>query len=204
MFTNKNTTVIPKIIGFYNVIKLLRFKNYGLRLDSPDRLILENTIIPYFISENKLSRVLFVGCGWYTKSYSSLFKNQEYWTIEIDPNKKIYGSKNHIIDGLQNLGKYIENDFFDLIIYNGVFGWGINSREDTEESFKQCFNCLRQGGILVFGWNDVPEHKPFPVLQECQALKKFAPYFFPPLQTTEYLTPATMSHTFNFYIKPFA
>ena len=181
--------------------KLIRIKNFKLFLNSPDRLVLENTIIPYFTNRDDIQRILFVGCEWYTKSYSSFFPGKEYWTIEVNPKYQIFGSKNHIIDKLQNLDAYIDHNFFDLIVYNGVFGWGINTREDTEQSFQQCFKCLRAGGVLIFGWNDVPEHKPFPVMEECESLKQFQPYLFPPLNTKEYLVPEC-KHLFNFFIKP--
>ncbi|MGF1958438.1 MAG: class I SAM-dependent methyltransferase [Aulosira sp. DedVER01a] len=176
-----------------------------LRYNFPDRIVMEDIILPYFASRSEFKKILFVGCDWYTKHYQTYFKGKEYWTIEIDKEQSKYGAKNHINDGIQNLGKYVENNYFDLIIFNGVFGWGVNTKEDTETSFQQCFQYLREEGILVFGWNDIPDAKPFPVLEECGNLQKFDSYFFPPLSTAQYLTPETaMRHTFNFYIKPVA
>lgn len=196
--------LIQKLRDIRGSISIRRIRGFDVYLNTLDRFVLENTIIPYFISQPEYRRVLFVGCDWYTKPYKKLFKNQEYWTIELDAEKKKFGSKNHIVDSFLNLSKHIEPGYFDLIIYNGVFGFGINSREDTEESFQQCFQALRAGGILVFGWNDVPEYRSFPFTQ-CASLEKFEPYLFPPLSTCEYLTPNTSNrHTYNFYIKPHA
>lgn len=194
--------LMRKLRNMYHNVSVSRIRGFDIYCNSPDRLVLEDVIIPYFI-QHSYHKILFVGCDWYTKPYRKLFKNQEYWTIEIDAVKKKFGSKNHhITDSLLNLSKYIEPGYFDLIIYNGVFGYGINSREDTEESFEQCFQALRAGGILVFGWNDVPEYKPFPFTQ-CANLEKFEPFLFTPLSTCEYLTPNTpIKHTYNFYIKP--
>ncbi len=91
----------------------------------------------------------------------------------------------------------------DLIIYNGVVGWGTNDQEAIEESLKQCYLALRPEGILVFGWNDVPKRWPFQSLEECKSLQKFEPYYFEPLGTSQYLTPEIpLRHTFNFYKKP--
>ncbi|MBO3458293.1 hypothetical protein G7B40_004935 [Aetokthonos hydrillicola Thurmond2011] len=195
--------MLQKTKNIIHKISVSRIKGFELYRNSPDRIILEDIIIPYFISNKDFHKILFVGCDWYTKPYKKLFKNQEYWTIEIDESKKKYGSANHIVDGLQNLSSYIKSDYFDLIIYNGVFGYGINSKEDTEKSFDQCFRALRTRGVVVFGWNDVPQYKPFPVTDECESLKKFEPYFFPPLSTSQFLTPNTVHrHTYNFYIKP--
>ena len=194
--------IFRKIQNIYHKLSISRLRGLDLYRNSPDRLVLEDVIIRYFIAHKEFHKVLFVGCDWYTNPYKKLFKKQEYWTIEIDESKKKYGSKNHIVDGIQNLSKYIERGYFDLIIFNGVFGYGINTREETEESFAQCFQALRSGGILVFGWNDIPEYKPFPVIENCEQLKKFDPYLFAPLSTSEYLTPNTeRRHTYNFYIK---
>jgi SAM-dependent methyltransferase len=192
-----------KIKNIAYKLSISRIRGFDLHLNSPDRIVLEDTILPYLVSCSNLQKVLFVGCDWYTQPYKKIFKNKEYWTIEINERNKKYGSKNHIVDRLQNLSNYVKSDYFDLIIYNGVFGFGTNTREDTEESFKQCFQALRKGGVLVFGWNDVPQYKPFPVLEECENLKKFEPYIFPALSTSQYLTPNTeFRHTYNFYTKP--
>ncbi len=181
-----------------------RLRGLDFHLNFPDRFILEDIIIPYFVERREFHKILFVGCEWYTKPYKKYFKNKEYWTIEIDPQKAKYGSKqHHITDALQNLSLHVAENYFDLIIFTGVFGHGINSKEDTEQAFAQCFQCLRAGGILVFGWDDKPEYKPFPVLEECENLKKFAPYFFPPLATANYIVKdCPFGHRFDFFIKP--
>ncbi|SRR5579883_1646447 len=192
-----------KIKNIAYKLSISRIRGFDLHLNSPDRIVLEDTIFPYLVSCSNLQKVLFVGCDWYTQPYKKIFNNKEYWTIEINERNKKYGSKNHIVDRLQNLSNYVKSDYFDLIIYNGVFGFGTNTREDTEESFKQCFQALRKGGVLVFGWCDIPPYKPFPVIEECENLKKFEPYIFPPLSTSQYLTPNTeWRHTYNFYTKP--
>jgi SAM-dependent methyltransferase len=197
--------VIGRIKYFLYQLSVARFRGFDLYLNSPDRLVLEDEIIPYFLSRSEYQKILFVGCDWYTKPYRKLFKNKEYWTIEIEEWRKRYGAKRHIVDNFLNLSSHVESGYFDAIIYNGVFGHGINTRENTEESFNQCFTALREGGILVFGWNNVPQYTPFPVTQECENLKKFDDYFFEPLSTSEYLVPNTeYKHTFHFYKKPVA
>ena len=52
---------------------------------------------------------------------------------------------------------------------------------------ESCWLCLREKGVLMIGWNDVPEHSPVP-LSDLDALKKFQPYVFPALGKTELLT----------------
>ena len=43
------------------------------KLDTEDRRILEQTILPFFAARSEFRRVLFVGCDWYTNSYRELF-----------------------------------------------------------------------------------------------------------------------------------
>jgi hypothetical protein len=54
--------------------------------------------------------------------------------------------------------------------------------------------------MFILGWNDIPERIPFP-LEECQSLKQFTPYIFPPLLASQYLTASPRRLTFNFYTK---
>jgi len=185
----------------YEKLRSLRKRFFGSYLDAPDRHLLEKVIIPYLVSQADLKRVLFVGCEWYTKPYESLFKQKEYWTIELDPDNAIYGARNHIVDRVQNLTRYFSNDYFDLIICNGIIGYGVNTLPDMEETFAQCFQCLRAKGILVVGWNDIPERN-IPPFENCNSLNQFYSYIFPPISTSKYLTNTHYRHAYNFYIKP--
>ncbi|MBW4602475.1 MAG: class I SAM-dependent methyltransferase [Calothrix sp. FI2-JRJ7] len=168
-----------------------------------DRYILEQKIIPYFVKHQEFKKVLFVGCGSYTKHYKRWFKQKEYWTIDINPLKKIYGAKNHIIGSMSDLNTHFPENYLDLVICNGVFGWGLNDKKEVEKAFSVCFQCLSQGGVLIIGWDNVPERKPFP-LETCESLGQFHPYFFSPLSTTEYknLEDKSNTHIYSFYMKP--
>ena len=177
------------------------FLDLDLYMDTADRRLLEQVIIPYFIANEEYQKILFVGCDWYTKHYRKVFASKEYWTIEIDPAKARYGSeKHHIIDYVQNLDAHFNNNYLDLIICNGVLGYGLNNKDDIEETFSKCFHSLRNGGILILGWNDMPEYKFLP-LQDYKSLKKFQPYVFPELSTSQYFTNTDNNHIYNFYIK---
>ncbi|MEC4881694.1 MAG: methyltransferase domain-containing protein [Scytonema sp. PMC 1070.18] len=167
-----------------------------------DRYILEQKIIPYFVEKEEFVKVMFVGCAHYTKHYEKWFQTKEYWTMDIEPRKRIYGSKKHIVGSMSDLAHFFREKDLDLIICNGVFGWGLNDRQDVEKAFAGCYKCLRQGGVLIIGWNDVPDKKPFP-LETCESLSKFQPYFFPPLSTSQYVNLADESdkHIYNFYVR---
>lgn len=209
--TSQNTGSLKRLKSAKSSVKkwvkrsLIKAKmRLGLKtaLQTTDRRILERTILPYFAAKGDCHRILFVGCEWYTKHYENFFKGSEYWTIEIDPQLKEYGAKYHVVDALQNLDLHFEPHYFDLIIYNGVFGWGIDTRQAADIAFERCFQGLRTGGTLVFGWNDLPERCPFPP-SECPSFAKFEPFSFPPLSTSTYVVPDSFqNHTFKFLAKP--
>jgi SAM-dependent methyltransferase len=153
------------------------------------------------LKKDEYKNVLFVGCHWYTRGYNKIFeKKKNFWTIEIKPSMKKYGAKQHIIDDLQNLNKHFEPGSLDLIFCNGVFGWGLDARPDVEQGFQACYTCLGEGGVLVIGWDDIDERRPFR-LEECQSLEQFKPFIFPPLGSSKYVTETPYLHTYNFYVK---
>ena len=166
-----------------------------------DRRVLEEEIFPGFVSSSVCVDILFVGCAWYTKGYNAVFKDKNYQTVEIDPAESKYGAKKHTTNSLENITDYVEKASLDLIICNGVFGWGLNEKIGVEKAFAGCYTCLRQGGLLLLGWNDTPERCPFP-LAECQSLKSFQPYSFPPLSTAQYRVADSNRHTYSFFVKP--
>jgi len=173
--------------------------------------------------------VLFVGCDWYTKHYCKFFRGMEYWTIDPDQGKKRYGSRNHLVDFLEHLHYYFPSGYFDLIICNGVYGWGLNQKKQCETAFRNCFDCLREGGEFVLGWDNVPEDSPSspiswhqpaslkeleslgwrqPVpLEELESLKAFRRQQFAPLSTWrypttwQYLGRGPFYHIYDFYLK---
>ncbi len=172
-----------------------------ISIRTDDRRILEQIIIPYLASQQNTHRVLFVGCEWYTRHYKKFFAGKEYWTIDFDASKSTYGSKGrHIVDSIEHIGTYFAENYFDVIVCNGVFGWGLNTKEQTKNAFGGCYKILRTGGSFVLGWNDIPVAKPFHP-EECTALRQFQSQIFPPLGTTQYIPITSNGHTFNFYVK---
>jgi SAM-dependent methyltransferase len=196
---------MPNLLArtFFRIVRDIK-RMFGVEsyLKNEDRRVLEQIIFPYFLHEDSYEEILFVGCHWYTKGYNERFetKKKSYWTIEIDPSREKYGAKQHIVDGLQNLSKHFKPGALDLILCNGVFGWGLDKKTDVEQAFRACCDCLREGGVLVVGWDDIEERRPFP-LGECQSLRALKPFFFPPLGTAEYLTDTPYRHTYTFYVK---
>ncbi len=173
---------------------------FDLYMKSDDRRILENVILPYFAGKKEYEKLLFVGCEWYTRGYRKEFTNHEYWTLDSDPYKAQYGSRLHIHDDMENIHNHFQEGELDLIICNGVFGWGLDKYEQIERAFSGCFRVLRPGGKFILGWNDLPRHCPVS-LAEIRALKRFEPHIFPPLSAWQVRARNPNRHIYNFYIK---
>jgi SAM-dependent methyltransferase len=170
-------------------------------LRTEDRRVLEQVIHPYFLSAEQYRNVLSVGCQWFTQGYNRPFEAvKSFATIDFLPGVAGFGAKRHIVDSLQNIGTHYKPGALDLILCNGIFGWGLNERADVEQAFAACLTALRPGGVLVVGWNDVPERRPFPI-EECKSLAQFMPFVFPPLGVSRYPTDTPYRHIFDFHLK---
>jgi SAM-dependent methyltransferase len=171
------------------------------RLLTTDRIVLEQQILQYYLSNPRIRDVLFVGCDADTARYErDHFSNVRFVTIEPNPDNRKFGAIHHVQAPLENLAKHFRPGYFDLIICNGVFGWGLDSFDDCQAAFGQCHACLRPDGHLLLGWNDVPRRTPFP-LEQISSLSRFRKFDCPLFGTWRYLTDTPYRHTFDFYLK---
>ncbi|MBS3168715.1 methyltransferase domain-containing protein [Candidatus Woesearchaeota archaeon] len=175
-------------------------RNIGERLEFDDRDVLERTIFPYILAFHNPKKILDVGREPYQHFYNEFFKGRELWTLEKNPKRKKYGAKKHVIGDASKISEYFKEDYFDVVFMNGVFGWGLNKKEDIENSFNGVFKVLKNEGIFILGWNDLKDLTPIP-LNELESLKKFKKYYFKPLKTSEYTCPGEGRHTYSFFKK---
>jgi len=195
--------VVSSIQGLWRSVVHACRRTIGLpsQLHTEDRRVLEQVILPEYAGRSDIARVLFVGCAAYTQQYGRLFGNREYWTIDPVERRRRYGSERHIVDTLQNLGRHLEPGYFDLIVCNGVLGWGINALADADAAFAACFTHLRERGELLIGWNDVaPRNRVLP--GDIPAVKCFEPSTFGTARVARWQVDATNRHVFDFYRKP--
>lgn len=171
------------------------------RLEFEDRDVLERIILPYFLAEFNPKKTLDVGREDYQVWYNEFFKKRELWTVDINPRRKQFGAKNHITDDIANIGKYFRNNYFDFVLINGVFGWGLNNPDFIERTFNALYDIMRPGSVMVIGWNDLEDLTPIK-LSKVKALKKFKKYYFKPLKTTQFRCIGDGRHTYSFFIKP--
>ena len=167
---------------------------------SEDRSILECVIIPFYQLSQTHQAIVFVGTDWYTHGYTRMFSRKNYTTIDPNPEQARYGADQHIIDDVGNIEQYMQPGELDVVFLNGIIGWGLNAQDEAERAFAACHRCLRKGGHLVVGWNDLPEHLPFRI-ETVESLGKFRPVVFPPLETSEHLVDNEWRHTFSFFCK---
>ena len=121
----------------------------------PDRQYLEQEILPHLAATNP-SRVMFVGCESYTRGYGDIFirSHIEYWTCDINPKASVFGAgKNHITCDVQMLHTHFDEHYFDIVLLNGVFGYGVNDRTAMENTVSSIHRILQTNGILLIGWN---------------------------------------------------
>ena len=174
-----------------------RWKDGRIALRIPDRIFLEEVAIPFFRDQKNVERVLDVGTDWYTWRYASLFPRQEYHSIDFDPGKAKFAGKTHVKGSLLELDQYFAEDQFDFVICNGVFGWGINKREEIRTALAQIERCLRRGGFLVVGWNDNDERRPIGIEEELDDL--FLSFTLPPVGASFFDSQTKHRHLFRFY-----
>ena len=195
--------VVSSIQGLWRSVIHAARRVMGLpsRRHTEDRRILEQVILPEYATRPEISRILFVGCAAYTQQYGQFFPGREYWTIDPVARRRQYGSSHHIVDTLQNLGNHVAPDYFDLILCNGVLGWGLNTPADADAALTTCYSHLRPGGELLVGWNDIsPRNRVAP--EDIPALRQFETRPFGSAQLTRWKVAAANHHVFDFYRRP--
>jgi hypothetical protein len=183
----------------------LRAIRYALGLPTPmateDRRVLEQVIFRHYAARADIRSILFVGCQWYTRHYGrTFFATRDYWTIEPDEKARKYGAPRHVVAPLERLDAFFPEGYFDLIVCNGVYGFGLDTLEQCETALGHCHSRLREGGELVFGWNDVPARTPVP-LTSLRSLARFRKVPFPAFGSWRYLTDTPYRHIYDFYCR---
>jgi SAM-dependent methyltransferase len=164
-----------------------------------DRIVLEQQIFKHYREADEFKRILFVGCDADTARYQELyFPDRRFITLEPNPSNRAFGAPEHIVGSMEDMGSHIAKESLDLILCNGVFGWGLDEKQNCERAFAAAHEALRPGGQLLIGWNDVPRRAPF-ALESIESLSRFRRYTFPLFGTCRYLTDTVYRHTFDFY-----
>lgn len=108
-------------------------------------------------------KLLFIGVASYTWHY---YANLAYavFTIELNEERAKFGKKGaHVIGSATELSRFYATSSFEVIIANGLIGYGLNSEQDFDKLMLECHRCLKSGGILILGYNNDEKHLNFRV-----------------------------------------
>jgi SAM-dependent methyltransferase len=183
---------------------LRRLRDRAAFLHDPgvDRYLLEHALFPALLADPGVQRVLFVGCEWYTRRYPQRFAGRSFVTIDVDPAKARYGGRPHLVASFADVDHHVAAGSLDAVVANGVIGFGLDDPADCERALAASFRCLRPGGWLVIGWNDVDDLRPVR-LGELDSLRAYEHVPLPPFPTADHPTFSPARHVFSFYRRPF-
>lgn len=167
-----------------------------------DRRILETQILPWYASREDFRNVVFTGGQWYTMGYRNIFKGKRFTVMEISKScARRYGGPGAIADSCSESEKYFSPASLDLVLFTGVFGYGLDSREELDKALLGFYNCLRPGGEMLFSWDDVLDHVPFDPLSS-PVFERFERISCPVLQSDHVITKDNWRKNWIFLRKP--
>jgi hypothetical protein len=77
----------------------------------------------------------------------------EWYTIDSRPSARVWGARKHVIAPIQEAHTHFKEQGFDAVILNGVFGFGVNSKDEQNDTVHAVEKILHPGGLLLIGWN---------------------------------------------------
>ena len=173
-----------------------------------DRRVLEQVVFRELIVSGKCRKVLFVGCEFYTKWYPRVFEfftDILFATVEPEPSRARFGSKNHHTVGtMETLADSPgHRSSYDLVILNGIFGFGMDTPEEKTKAFETAYELLKPGGKFLVGYNDIDRLMDQTVLRDkCQYdfdlvdESKFEKSVIPGMEHSDYLTTNLNRHRY--------
>ena len=135
--------LLPKQVKRFILLNFLGVRRrYDHLRSHPSRRFLGSEILPWLSAH--FERVLFVGTGPYTWQFERLFRRSRdhYTTVDPESATAVWGARNHFVAPVQEIGRYRPKGYFDCIVFNGVFGFGINDLDGQREAIKELHDAL--------------------------------------------------------------
>ncbi len=160
-------------------------KTLGLdfRLRAFSRMFLEQEIFGYINQQFRrgagtpAARCLFIGLDKHNWHYDRLL-DLDFYSMDLNPRNAVYGQANrHVVGSATELSAYYPPRSFDVVVANGLIGFGLDTEEAFDRLMFECHRVLTDDGVLVLGYNDKPDRLSFRVEQAAgfQAFKTFEP-----------------------------
>lgn len=152
---------------------------FDFAFDAPNRTFLEHEIFGYlnrcYGSEDKHRKLLFIGIDKHNWHYHRLLQLQ-FHTIEIKPKNAVYGQPgHHVVGSATQLPDHYSPETFDVVIANGLIGFGLNSPDDFELLLAGSYHILKPGGVFVLGYNNTPHRLGF-AIDNVKSFQYFEPF----------------------------
>lgn len=173
------------------------------RYTPPDRRLLRRQILPALAADHANRRILSVGVAWYTQDYGDAFPDKTFVTMDIDPSRAPFGGRDHVVGDLRDLELHFDASRpFDVILMNGVIGYGLDNADDIDRGLRASAARLRERGMLVIGVNEEKPTHIDPSTVPGHAL--FEPHAFGPWDAGRVIVEVPFrerTHTFLFWRK---
>lgn len=142
--------------------------NIDFRLHAPNRYFLEQSIFGHINEMSAQSaggvKTLFVGIDKHNWHYPRLL-DAEFHSLDIEERKAVYGQPGrHWTGSATRMAAHYGDNVFDVVVANGLLGFGINEAEECQRLLEHCEAVLKPGGLLVLGYNDRKDRVSYPVL----------------------------------------
>lgn len=122
---------------------------------SPDRTVLTQEIFPALMrATGPDAALLWVGVRSYTNAYYRRLERAGAKVSTLDPDAARFGrAGRHVVGSLLALNLYFTASSFDVVMCNGVFGFGVDAFADQAQAMAAMAFACKPGGWLMLGWN---------------------------------------------------
>lgn len=171
------------------------------RYTPPDRRLFEDEILARIGADEANQRILSVGVAWYTTGYSRHFAGKSFITLDVDESRARFATTQHVVGDLRDLERHFDPRLpFDVILMNGVIGYGLDTVDEVDRALRECAARLRPGGLLVLGMNELKPTHVDPSAAPASRLYRPSPFGdWPDGRVTVAIPFRERSHTFLFW-----
>jgi hypothetical protein len=121
----------------------------------PSRKFLNAVLAPALAAAGH-RRMLFVGAQPYNLPFYAQCEalGIDVWSVDFDPASARYGAPGgHFVGDIRNIHALVGAMTFDIIMFNGILGFGINSAPDAVAAVEAMARIAQPNTLLVVGWN---------------------------------------------------